>query len=331
MVKLFQKRRNRRPRTSEFKPLSIKRFNEIRNNILVIRHLGGIGDIVMHRYIFESLKKVDEDITITFACPKEFHDFLEGHPYIDNLVDSNTINYADYIISFDTTRCCLRTEYSTSPKVTMNRPDIWAQHCGIKIDNYDMYFDLTDDQKKWGKDKIEEIRNGVYGPSILLSPLSVSMDRSFTNDQIRMMVKNLRKMGYFVFGTHHLPVLVFEELDVPLLKKLPPKNWISIINAADYVVTVDTGTFHIAGGLKKPMTAMFTWTDGKVRGNHYDFILMQNHRDDGWICGPCWVPCKRCEGPYKPCCTELSEDMIMTSINKMLKKWPYQTKVIRDG
>ena len=89
------------------------------------------------------------------------------------------------------------------------------------------------------------------------------------------------------------------------------------MNAVNYVISVDTGTFHLAGGLHKPMTGIFTWTDGKIRGNCYDFILVQNHRDDGWECGPCWSPCDNIK-----CQQQITMDMLLDGINKMFLKWP---------
>jgi ADP-heptose:LPS heptosyltransferase len=101
----------------------------------------------------------------------------------------------------------------------------------------------------------------------------------------------------------------------------------SIIAAADYVISVDTAAFHLAGGLGKPLTGIFAWSDGKVYGKYFDFILVQKHRDNGnWDCGPCFKfnSCPKSREARKPC-IEFSVDEIYSGIEKMLEKWPSAT------
>jgi len=49
------------------------------------------------------------------------------------------------------------------------------------------------------------------------------------------------------------------------------------------------GVVDLAGGLGKPLCGIFTFADGKIYGKHYDFVLVQKHRDNGnWNCGSCF-------------------------------------------
>jgi ADP-heptose:LPS heptosyltransferase len=302
-------------------PITLRKFHETGNKILIVRKLGGMGDVVMHRMIFEDIKLLDPSFHVTFACPPEFYEYVDDHPFIDKIENSKTVKYEDYMMSFDTTRCCLRYEMSTVPNVNKNRPDIWASHCGITLLNHNMHFQISDEMKQWGADKINSFKTPDTKGVILLCPYSNAGDRSLLDWQLEGIVQQLKEMDYSILALHGKPSPKLAELNVPVLT-LTPKKLISVINASDYIVSVDTGTFHIAGGLRKPMVGVFVYTDGKVRGNCYDFILVQKHRDDGWPCGPCWFPCKQVrERPY-PCIKEITVDMIMDGINKMLQKWP---------
>jgi ADP-heptose:LPS heptosyltransferase len=128
-----------------------------------------------------------------------------------------------------------------------------------------------------------------------------------------MMIPSLKELGVPVFSGYSIP------------------QWFSFIHAADYVISADTSTFHYAGGIKKPLVGIFTHADGKYRGQYYDFILVQKHRDDGnWPCGPCYnyamcthpkgKDCKNFNEP-RPCLTELTVSDIIKGIEKMFKKW----------
>jgi ADP-heptose:LPS heptosyltransferase len=94
------------------------------------------------------------------------------------------------------------------------------------------------------------------------------------------------------------------------------------MSLADYVISVDTSAFHLAGGLKKPLMGIFTFADGKVYGKYFNFVLVQKHRDNGnWDCGPCYnfSICPKSPLKVKPCLTELKYDDFMIGIQKLLQ------------
>jgi ADP-heptose:LPS heptosyltransferase len=128
-----------------------------------------------------------------------------------------------------------------------------------------------------------------------------------------------------VYGTHISTNSIFAKTKCHAFTNIGIKEWIGITAAADYVISVDTGTLHLAGGLNKPMLGIFTYIDGKVRGCYYDMILIQMHRDNGdWPCGPCWntTNCIKSKELIKPCCRDISKEMLADGIDKMFNKWP---------
>ncbi len=303
--------------------LSLRDFHEIRNRVLVLRQVGGLGDILMHRMIFEDFKKAYPDSHIVFACPQKYHRLALDHPFVDELADAGEVDARDYLAVYNTSTICGRYESQLSPHSDRHRSDIWANHCGIELENHDMHLNLrsTVVEKGW-----EIVRGLTDKPNIFFCPVSAMKNKNLQGEQVTEVVKGLRDMGLFVFSCHTGPIREFDKLEVPVIRGLNVEQWAGLVNAADYVLTVDTATFHLAGGLEKPMTGVFAWTDGKIYGKYFDFILVQKHRDNGdWDCGPCYLwsdCCKDKVNNRKPCITEITAEMVLDGVKQMLERWP---------
>lgn len=307
------------------KHLSIREFHEKKNKILILRETGGLGDILMHRQMFEDFKRIMPDAEIVFACPTMYHDALRDHPFIDEILDSRKVNRHDYTIYYNTTSACTRHEMRHAPLSNKNRSDIWANHCGVELQSHNMNINLDKDTIEFGKEKIKQAGHDGKSPIVILNPISAMLTKNLQDWQQKGLVEGLKKRGMFVLGLHLRPIDGFPE-NTPQIYGLKIKEWMGVLNAADYIVSVDTAAFHFAGGIKKPLTGIFTFADGKVYGKHYDFVLVQKHRDNSdWPCGPCynWPSCSLDKkSPIKPCCTEISVDMLLNGVDQMLKKWP---------
>jgi|688.fasta_scaffold13122_12 ADP-heptose:LPS heptosyltransferase len=318
-------------RTEQVRPeklvrtLSLKEFAEKRNKILIIRSVGGLGDIFMHRMMFEDFKKTMPDAELHFCCPKYYHDALIDHPYIDKLIDSNNFDRKDYLISYNTTTACGRTEMRYAPMSGPHRSDIWAEHCGLKLANHNMHISLTEDEKKIGRSLIEENRD-IKGKTVAICPISAMANKNLLDDQLLGLISGCRDRGLAPFCLHNTPINLCYKNNIPLIVETKIRNWMAVLNQADYVVSVDTSAFHCAGGMGKPLVGIFTFADGLVYGKYFDFFLVQKHRqnDPCWTCGPCynWGNCSKSNKNLKPCLTEITSEMIMERVDNMLQKWP---------
>lgn len=317
---------------------TLREFYHRRNKVLIIRNARGMGDILVHRMIFEDFKKIMPEMHLTFACPKQYHDLMQKHPFIDELIDSGHVNRFNYPISYDTSQCCIKYECKTAPIVDKPRPDIWAEHCGVKLTSHNMHVPfISNNTIQTGILQVKQAKNMNFklyfknSPNVLFCPIAFEKLRTLTDQQIEAVIEHLRIKNCFIYSTHHSKVPILEKLNVPVLYGATIPDWLSYIHAADYVISVDTATFHYAGGIKKPLVGIFTYADGKLRGKYYDFIMVQKHRDNGnWQCGPCYnhVMCShpKCTNPLslvdpKPCLTELTNEEIITGIEKMFNKW----------
>lgn len=305
-------------------PLSLRDFYEKRNKILVISDTGGAGDILMHRMIFEDMKKTHPDLEIHFAVPLAYFDLACGHPYIDKVVNARVIDENEYIVTYKTTTCCTRYEYSNAPLVDKHRSDIWANHCGIELTNHNMHLSVPPEAQKKANERVEKYRkNGK--PVVCFCPISAGVQKDLDRWQSNNFLK-LVDSKFNVFALHYSEL---SWLMCPTEWNMGVWEWIGVLNAADYIVSVDTGSFHAANGLNKPTVGIFTWVDGEIYGKyHPKFVLVQKHRKHtpGWTCGPCydWPQCPRVhpDNKRKPCITELTGDEIAQGLFKLAERYP---------
>lgn len=308
-------------------PVTLKQFAEKRNKVLIIREQGGLGDILMHRMIFEDIKKSLPDLKITFACPGYYIDCIKDHPFIDEVIDCREVNLSDYLVSYNTSTICARYELSIAPLADKHRSDIWANHCGIELTNHNMHVHLEEEILAFGRESIDKARGDHPGPVVLISPISAMLTKNLNLKQLTGIVDYLRGEGYFVCGLHTYPVEELTKLQVPTICQFHLRQWMGIIAAADYVISVDTSTFHLAGGIGKPLVGIFSFADGHVYGRYYPtFELVQKHRKDdpNWKCGPCyaWANCPLTKAVPKPCITEISSDMIIDGFQRLIARFP---------
>lgn len=293
-----------------------------RDKILIVRSVGGLGDILMHRMMFEDFKIAMPSVKITFACPPQYIPAVTDHPFLHEVVDCRTVDASPFIVKYNTSSACGRYEMSIAPLADKNRSDIWAEHCGLMLTKHNMHINLEEEYVEFGKRKLRELSNK---PIVLISPVSAMIGKNLLFHQLEGLVKELRKMDLFVCAIHNKSIPDCDRLQVPVISGISIRQWMGVINQADYVISVDSSCFHCAGGMGKPLVGIFTFADGVVYGKYYDFFLVQKHRKDGnWSCGPCyeWSKCPKSMNIQKPCLTELTSEMIVDKAKLMLEKWP---------
>lgn len=303
--------------------LTLIEYYKKRNDILIIRYNGGLGDILVHRMIFKNFKTTMPDARIIFACPKMYHDAVRDHPYIDEVQDSRTVNTENYVQIYNTSNACCRYELAKAPYSGDNRSDIWAGRCGVTLTDHNMYFNLDEETIAEGRKTVEQKRNSE-GPSVLFAPISAMYNKNLTPYHMATVVHELRNRGMYVFASHTSPIKALHDLNVPHVI-VPIKKWMGVVNAADYIISVDTAALHMGGGLGKPLLGIFTFTDGKVYMRYYTkTILVQKHRDNGdWNCGPCynWTMCSKTKLSPKPCLTEIMPEMLIDGIDRLFARF----------
>lgn len=311
------------------KPVTLLEHFQRRNKVLIRRRAGGFGDILMQRMMFEDFNKTG--LEITFSCPHSFIELARHHPY-STAVELSSVKEEDFGTVIDITSPCRAYEMKYAPP-KKHRSDIWAEFCGVTLTNHNMFLSARQEALESCKQQLEVI-NPDKKPIVLLATKSTNdefgIGKSLMDHQVSELVQWIRNNGMLPVSVHDVTQDIYTILGVNQFA-LRVSEWVALVSLADYVLSVDTGTFHMAGGLKKPLVGVFTFTDGKVYGKYYDFILVQKHRDNGnWDCGPCFLQglCpKEQRSCQKPCLTQLSGGEIIQGLYSAIKKWPFQQNV----
>lgn len=318
---------------SQLKPVAwgLRDYHARRNHVLILRETGGLGDILAMRMMFEGFKRVMPDANITWAVPRQYFAAAINHPFVDEVVDCREVNKEDFNIVFNVTFCCGRYEIKIAPVADKNRSDIWADHCGVMLTSHDMHLSVGDDARNEAWQRVASCLSRPDAPVVIFCPVSAQQGKDLNTTQQIGIVQRLWKKGCNVIALHDKKIPELSDAGCPVLTGISIEQWMATIAIADYVVSVDTASFHCAGGLKKPTTGIFTYVDGKVYSRYYEAEIVQKHRDDGdWECGPCynWSLCTRDCGasPVKPCATLITPDMVMKGVERMFARWPYKTR-----
>lgn len=299
----------------------MREFYDKRNKIVIIRGVGGLGDIFMHRMMFEDFKELMPECELTFACPMQYHDAVKDHPLIDKVVDCAKLDRTQYMVSYDTTTACGRYEMRIAPLADKNRSDIWANHCGVELKKHEMHIRFLPGELDKGREIIESKRDRP-GPSVAVCPISAMQQKNLQDTQLLPLIAGLRDRGMYAFGLHTAPIFPMIKNDIPCLNNLKIRQWMAVLNQVDYIVSVDTSAFHCAGGMKKPVVGAFTFAASEAYGKHYPRAeLLQ---------GPCPVGHKGCynwglcpvKDFLKPCLTGITPEMILAKVDRMVEKNP---------
>jgi len=296
---------------------SLKEFSNKRNKILIVRGIGGLGDILMHRMMFEDFCLLMPDCEIHFACPTQYHDAVKDHPFVAKVLDSNHVDRGNYIVSYTTTKACGAYEGRKAPISDMNRSDIWAAHCGLKLTRHNMHISMTSDELKIANTYLEPYRDK---PVVVLCPISSMASKNLNDTQIKDTVKGLYERGYNVVTLHDKAL----PYNIPCITHVNTRIWMAILHQADHVISVDTAAFHCRGGMQKSVLGVFAWSNGEIYGHHYNKKVI--------VQGPCplghrgcytWNACPvdRKTLTKKPCIMELTAQSILLSFDQLVDKY----------
>jgi ADP-heptose:LPS heptosyltransferase len=146
------------------------------NIILVKRHHGGFGDIMMTLPGIEALKKKYPSKQVYYAIPKEFHSVAENSPFIDKILDVNIpLQNSKFSIVIDISNPCAQYESNRirmGKKVELNRVEIFAEALGTRglLETLRPKYYPNEEDIKWAKKFIPKTKKLKIG--IVLRPAS---------------------------------------------------------------------------------------------------------------------------------------------------------------
>lgn len=294
--------------------------------ILLKRLYGGIGDILMTRPLMREIKKINSEVVLHYAIPKNLIPLVVDLEEIDEVMPVENIGDEDesqYGWSGDISTACVKHEVMFRSRVHDQRMDIWAKHVQIELSQHHAALKFTNEE-------CEKARQAVAmtgcNPDryMALVPMSADKSRTLPDQHIDAACSWAKQNGFH-------PLMLTEHQwaggDLcPNLYGLELRVWMAAIAQASVFFGTDTGGLHVAGFSGVPGVAVFCHTSGKVVCKHYSSIVpVQMHRDDpgGMACCPCydWGSCPHSNKqlPLR-CIADLHPNKIQASLNSAMLK-----------
>jgi ADP-heptose:LPS heptosyltransferase len=257
--------------------------------ILVTRSTDGIGDILMAANGIEALKTKYPNKQIHLACKNKLHDTLRNNDKIDKLLDiTKGINYKRYYMIVDISSPCARYEAArilSHKKVEKSRVEIFAEALGTRNlipDLLPRYY-VSDQEKEEAKKFLNQIKfKNPDNPKLAIVLSSAEQYRNWPQKNYNELI-NILKDEYNIAIIHHERDVFYDKaIDAC---GLPFRRAMAILNECDGLVTVDTGTLHVAAALNIPTIALFGPIDYRARCKGYKNVIVVSSDLE---CIPCW-------------------------------------------
>jgi heptosyltransferase-2 len=278
--------------------------------ILIVRSLGGLGDVLMNTPVFRAIKEGLKNCHLTYALPNEYVPVVENNPYLDKVIvyERDKINSDDYDLLIDLTRPCARYEHTHRPKVDLHRTEIFLKESGMDTKNKLPFYKVKDEERDEAKEYLKK--------------------RKFIGFQLRSAAE-IRNWKLDNFKTLSKMILSkWEDTNIVLFDKDLIVNWLSsrvilfnnrtirqvaaLIEQATAMVTVDSGLMHLAGALKVPQVALFGNIDADCRMKFYPETKVIQLKKQ-LKCVPCWE--NYC-GDLK-CMNLITPEMVMNELEEI--------------
>jgi ADP-heptose:LPS heptosyltransferase len=266
--------------------------------ICIQRKLGGIGDILMTTPLAKAFKSQYPKCEFTYATkPGVLASVLENNPFIDKVIDFQSVNPAEYHLFADVTTTGLSYEKSTNPP--KNRIDLFAEYVGVRLTDHKPTYCTAPKEQTWAETVLKkwfgERRNYKL---IYLDIASVDQRRTWPiRHSIRLLseITALRKDVRFVVNDFNR--LLGRKWDYEFCEDVSAygiRQSAALIEQCDLFIGPDSGMLHIAGALERDIVAVFGSTPAAARINHYQNAIAV---ETDLSCQPCWY--RACHIKYK--------------------------------
>jgi ADP-heptose:LPS heptosyltransferase/SAM-dependent methyltransferase len=258
-----------------------------KREILIVRRQGGIGDILNSRMIFEDLKKLT-GARIVYAIPKQYIPLVIDHPFIDEVVDCDDVEYRQYSYRKDITDQCGKYEASKVPLVDKHRSDIWANYIGYELKSHNYHIRFGHSETNFARQLMAPYKDKI---KIAIQPKTSHISKDWEAVKWIRLIAALKKV-------YDCEVFYFNDKPVNALRGhahamvgLPYRRLMAVVNQCDNVIAPAGFMFCLANALHKPTVAIFGCEDLDIYARYFpEAVKIQRHRknENGWESCPCW-------------------------------------------
>lgn len=285
------------------------------NIILVVRKVGGLGDILMTGPAIKTLKDKYPNKKIHFAIPKQYHPLMKNLDFIDTILDSNKpINYKRYFMISDITNVDAyyeSTRVNAGKTVQKSRIEIYAEALGIRnlLTEKTPIYNVSEDEEKWAAGLLSSKKLNKNKKTIALTLKSAERYRDYPTQKYQELFSLLKRDYNLVLLGELSNEKYYDIIDA---RGLSIRELGAVISLCDCLITVDTGPLHLAAALGVKTIALFGPIDANARCKGYKNVLVVKSNMD---CIPCWrnnnIKCKQIDNNnYSKCLSSISPNNI---------------------
>ncbi|UCF65732.1 MAG: glycosyltransferase family 9 protein [bacterium] len=295
-----------------------------RENFLITRAMGGIGDLLMMTPGIHALKKKYPSEEIYLAIPKQYFSVFEGNSEVKLLdIEQGDVNLSGYRKWFNFSDCpAARVESRSAPKVKKSRIDIFARALGITGIEFQVMdrrprYHIFEEEKKFQQIFWQEQQ--LNGKTVI--GVQLHSDESYRDyPHMKTLVRKLAE-HHTVLVFDGKPIDGFNYKNVIKVDCFSLRKAFALVAGCDLIVAPDSSFVHLAGALDLPAIALFGPIDGKIRTRDYpkvDYLDARQHLG----CVPCWrnesLPCKLTNMRQSICLMSIPVSEIIARVNGKL-------------
>lgn len=274
---------------------------------LLIKRLGGAGDVIWALPVIRELKMRYKDLYIAYWVSDKDLPLLEGNPYIDEKIKNSPtldkVKTFDWIIDFyETIERYNPAEYEEAYDIHFKwvlneRPagDLMGNLFVSEFENYQV-------NRIFGKDYIVVALNSS-APKRTYFQMAAVIDRLLAETDYKIIVS----------GDYQMELPVNPRIK-NLIGKTKLREFLAIVNNAKLIICTDSGNTHFAGQLRKPCVALYSTVGTDTRAKYYP--LMKTLQSKEW-CAPCVKLAEYCSKEPE-CLTRINVSAVWNKIKEAL-------------
>ncbi len=263
--------------------------------IRCVREAGGLGDVIRCFPVFDGLKKKYPDSVIHFYCLHSYRELVTTHcSSVDAFIglhqhgrrgrfqpiDDTKYSYLRRNVKYDLTVdlfCpAYKHEVDTDGGCYLERTFLWCEAAGVETTT--PVYGITEEELEWSSIWKDETGHDP-DKMIAIQPFSTAITRGYHNPHWHEVINALIEEGFFVTL---LDCCTGRFRDFPASRKEVSRPWSqlgAILYAQSVILAPDSGIFHFAGALSKPVLGLFGSTSGELISSIYptaEYLQVEN-------------------------------------------------------
>lgn len=312
--------------------------------IVVLRQLGGVGDVLMMSPVYRGLREKYPRHKICLATGLVYlggalMDVAQHNKFIDEVHTfepwdattemtrqtwkgnfDNSPDISDEIwwkkadITIDLNTACVEYEWAALHEpggIQKTRTQIWCERAGVTPSSLFPIYEVTGKERSWATSFFEE-KGWDPNECVALGVTACDKKRALGIGKLESICRGIKDLGL-------RPVVIDPTFNFPGFDAINGKRISELMALLEQMrmgVSVDSGLLHMCGTLKVPVVGIFGPTDPDMRMDQYVGSAVDAR--NLMPCSPCWYlyPCMKEQNPARhfECLNKLHPSVILEEV-----------------